>query len=1662
MAEQKMDMKAAAKKSNKKERQSMTAKELTLLSSLYGVDAINNFDLMDDAQSPNMDSEGMLSYDDQTTETERAESMGFFKDKADWVHLFTKKVDFMVNGTRFAGKDGYQVRGGAVPLQKGLTIDFTPVQMIGKYKNKLTMSATATGTSQGPKLIYYNPEASVMIEIPLDAIAEIGLNTGQPYLKAKTDQSVEIKKDEHTVVKGDGMNVDLEKAEILSPQKQTDENNQPETTALFSAEIGENGLVLTEVSSNPQTDTSKEGTEKTQSDKKETKEDTLTDEKIQKTLAGSSAIVLFTMNADEASEPYTGYKDDDGDNFVEYNSKPKAREKTEEEKKKEKEEKEKKEAEEKAKKEKWKQMSYKEKLSALYDEAKSKYKDAMLFLHFTKDAFLQFWKDYTLPDPGDYVEKEEEPDPNALNLDVSAKIPVIPPVPLFLKFSLSPFYSIGLSKNVSAKSTGGLNEVEAIAKKHMPEIYNTLSIAPMMEEILSKLSFQISAELGITGKVGVKLGGKLSFDAGYLFEAYGGVEADGTLKGIGGNNSLATIRLTQDIGLQNGDVSIDKRAVDLHSGLNLTGSLGASAGVKSKLFSWEKKLWSTEFASWDIAQIIYHMNLEAKNPASFELSDLLNFEMVQQGFSFSVLNKEIAGQTQNKYGINLVKSEAGVGTLLESADNGNKKLEELFTEYQNLRSVIFSKDSMGNYIVGEKNEPFENIKGNMKRVQENIRDEIQISLIKVLDLQAKRKEISTDKSYIANMKKLTAGIEKHESLLKSMQDWGKQFDTSSKNGIIARNANSYFMYRFFKSQKTGKDLEKQTGGKFDKQAEIWNQDSAKKEIGTRQNLLDYENQRQKEKAGKKEGLLKDLRAYLNVLHLQDLNVKSPKFTQYYFNLLGPIDRMSAKRHLSRYVASKAALVNFEKLQMDQATGKHTDRIQKLMTKAAELGIDDKMDQPSAEFTNYYRETLGAEHFFKDALHTYGNVDRLIAYEEGILHNGTHFYEKKTKKHFDIITGLKECQKQMEAIPKEDIAKRSEIQEKALRIMFGNDVNASDDTSYSKKEFLKESYRFATKEDLLAYEKNWISSSEKKREKMRRAKIRYESFHKLVEDSKTGKITKEQYVKEILNEKKNYNFYDTIKELDEKTIRTQATVEDLIDYEDKRISKYKKSGKNESEIKHQLRRDALAERYKYLNSINDPKKKAAVEKSIVDSYFKGELGKKENEKASERTGFVKNIKDAKVVNLHMLELAFEQKYAAFTDKHGKRVEGLKALSEDVEGMDAWDAYRDLGGGDGFKEYWQGKIKGMRLGDFSIESLIQFAESKLRTASRGNTFSYLKKKITNSIKNYFGKGVDDDTMKEYKRGGEYRRLELLKEWKSKGPKEGQTEEEFNREIADRYEKELQGGNGFQKYVKKNGDNMITPNDILRYEQSRVSEKGKTYADRIQFLNTLSDSDILTQEQRDQYIERVMNDQSLSTIRKKLSFNIDFDTSANAEEICTPASIMEYEEKQYNDLAKKHKERIDLLNDTSIPDAEIWDRYLAVGAGKGFLKSHSSEINQKASKLDQNSVDTHSYDRILLYEEDRLKQYQEMKNQASEKVDALEKKIQEVQGMITKAEELITDYDSIDFDQFFNNKGQAITNLLDQSKRNEEDINKAKEIAQKAEEEAQKNAEELTKTV
>ena len=80
----------------------------------------------------------------------------------------------------------------------------------------------------------------------------------------------------------------------------------------------------------------------------------------------------------------------------------------------------------------------------------------------------------------------------------------------------------------------------------------------------------------------------------------------------------------------------------------------------------------------------------------------------------------------------------------------------------------------------------------------------------------------------------------------------------------------------------------------------------------------------------------------------------------------------------------------------------------------------------------------------------------------------------------------------------------------------------------------------------------------------------------------------------------------------------------------------------------------------------------------------------------------------------------------------------------------------------------------------------------------------------------------------------------------------------------------------------------------------------------------------------------------------------------------------------------------------------------------------------------------------------------------MDALEKKIQEVKGMITKAEELITDYDSIDFDQFFNNKGQAITNLLDQSKRNEEDINKAKEIAQKAEEEAQKNAEELTKTV
>ena len=138
-------------------------------------------DLFDEAlvQTPELE-------DDTGAEPELAEAESLRLGQR-FVRFFSKSVDFQVNGTRIRGKNGFQVRGGAIALGGGAALDLGPARLTGERNGALQGArgdgaqlylATSTAlTRQTVDSVYVNSDQH--IEATGTAPASLRLPGGQ-------------------------------------------------------------------------------------------------------------------------------------------------------------------------------------------------------------------------------------------------------------------------------------------------------------------------------------------------------------------------------------------------------------------------------------------------------------------------------------------------------------------------------------------------------------------------------------------------------------------------------------------------------------------------------------------------------------------------------------------------------------------------------------------------------------------------------------------------------------------------------------------------------------------------------------------------------------------------------------------------------------------------------------------------------------------------------------------------------------------------------------------------------------------------------------------------------------------------------------------------------------------------------------------------------------------------------------------------------------------------------------------------------------------------------------------------------------------------------------------------------------------------------------------
>jgi len=1087
----------------------------------------------------------------------------------------------------------------------------------------------------------------------------------------------------------------------------------------------------------------------------------------------------------------------------------------------------------------------------------------------------------------------------------------------------------------------------------------------VLDALISAVKVTVDASVSLLGKVGVDAKIGLGVGNPYLFgvEGYvgGGLNLAGeaadskknTLLKVGASSelSLADIGKPKEIP---GKI-FDNTKFEAKAGIGLTADVKAAARIRSKLLTIDYDLIKFVEASYKLAKLNYSAEITRKEGGPF-----FGFDF-EQAFSAEALSKNIKANSgeDGNYGFSFNKKDTSLNATMEVLNQGDKKSEEV-TELLELVKSFEGKD------ISELDTK------ELTATQDKLR-------IAAYDVE----KLATASSHSADMlsnskefqKELTESrdeLTKHQGILDKLNAWAGNKNTSKFNA----DALAYEKY-----------LEINGGDKsLDKSVKEGLRDEVLPKFTTRFKLLAYERDKLAKDEKDSLALLARLEELKATCKVKDMNVVNPAYTQAYLKAAGGIICNGIKDSLSEY-ADPEMIRDYERRQIEAETKSHTDRIVKINEFLNKQGITD-LSAPSKETADYYLKEIKASRLYNNLDQYVVTVDDIISYEESQFNTG------ETEKLFGSYKELMALKDQY------DSAKTKKAKNSFKYKMYNKFIEA-----YGEDKIRDKAYRMFSADELIEYEDKQADLSLEKATSSVRNKDGSVDIGKMMKMKTSGAS-------------------DVIKEY--------VDIEGLLRYEESHQLALQEGKSEEDVLKSKIveyRVEKLETALSNLNDFEDEEQRDNFLKEIKNDYFSGvwdreakrkyktNFGKKD-EVLTENVDFIKEYK----TNADIRDPELDEKFILGMEDNIRNASGKSSIdlitslrewkASGMSDVEIYQAYKNASPNDDYKENIKKEFKDKNLKTVTPEQMIRFAGYMLRSNSRDSYGEQFKKSFGNSFPG--GRGRSKEVMQRAEKEGHFGRWERLVALRDSEEFAALSPEAQRAKLTAYYKDVLVGGGGLNDFLKKNYVEFMTPMAILNYEKDRMGEKSLRRRKRLETLDGKVAGDDLSD-----YKELASSDgagfsETFKWLWKKMSGNytIDFDKQADADKILTPANIVDYEKRKMASNSRKHRERVDMLQAAKGKKAsEIYQEYVKMGGGNGFLRAHAEEIKKAEAatlkkkyrggnydletirKFEQGKIDENAakYNNTVALSDRISKQYDDLiklYNEIQEKIKAIER--------------------------------------------------------------------------
>lgn len=704
---------------------------------------------------------------------------------------------------------------------------------------------------------------------------------------------------------------------------------------------------------------------------------------------------------------------------------------------------------------------------------------------------------------------------------------------------------------------------------------------------------ELEFSAGVRGSLSLTAAAALEIGIPLIVQGYGSLYAKASLEGgaaapegntrmfgaAGGNTGIALAASGRLPVRRMKDGSIQQAAdaeVSLEGGLNLNGSVGIDAGIRSAVLMWKKSLFEKTLAEWDLLTIGAALKVR-KSPSDSFFSgwDLDEASIsVEDGFLPSFLKKNTA---ERRYG--LYKPEEAETVRYEGLQENFQSVLQLLEDFKTVQSsgetLLISReegDSGLQDTLGSMEEQLQNIQNAAVAVWVDAQNELEY-MEGVLE---ERK----DSIYLSRQKTASeASRSVHEQRMEYMEQWQ---ETSGTNVLDYYKAHGSGPGRGFETYMYQKD-----------------QDSHR----TYEGIVAYE-RAQYEKKTKKH--FDRIRTLESLKEEQKTDAEVQKI--YKKELKG--SRAGENRAL---LAGTQALLDYEYSRFTDVTKDARKRRSEAM---AVLAGED----PVKAYADKYLGVLGAGKLEGRDVYWLGNAKLLLKYEKEKV-----FSEKGAdKKDLEILGASDAAMELLGSHPQEDDARR---QTEQLRRAMSNQAGGSKDGRIPQltELFGDGIYKTATLDDLLQVElKNRVWGDEGRKLDQYLKENPARTTGQAQKGDKSG-IFGKMGVSNALTRLGTY--LDT---LDTDGLASGMTLEILLDYAQRRSEALKKTKDTNAQ-----KQVAMAIRYLRRGQIKleaaPEEKMAEVQAEYISGYFKM-YKNMENQ-------YRESLKEGRELNLPLMQLAF---------------------------------------------------------------------------------------------------------------------------------------------------------------------------------------------------------------------------------------------------------------------------------------------------------------------------------------------------------------------------------------------------------------------------------------